>query len=58
MEESGDEAVIITDEMLNYLESSEPHYDDNITLYLHALNGTNNLGCIIMRALIKNQVVL
>lgn len=58
VEESGDEAVIITDEMSNYVESSEPQYDDNITLPLHALNGTNNSGCIRLRALIKNQVVL
>lgn len=58
VEEGGDGGPILDDEVLDFLETSVGQVEEDITMSLHALRGTENSRCIRLRALIKNQVIL
>jgi hypothetical protein len=48
----------LDDEVLDFLETSVGQVEEDITMSLHALRGTENSRCIRLRALIKNQMIL
>lgn len=58
MDDTGDGGPILEDEVLNYLETLESKADEEITVSIHAMDGTDNSNCIRLRALIRNQVML
>jgi hypothetical protein len=54
IEKGEDGGPILSYELLNFLESSSGKVDEEMTLCLNSLSGTENSKCVILRALIKN----
>jgi hypothetical protein len=58
LEEGGDGGPLLSDELLDYLETNGDKSYDGMTVSLNAMSGTNNPRCVRIQALIKDQLIL
>lgn len=58
VDEGGDGGPLLSDEVLDFLESSCGNIDDEMVVSLNALSGTEHSRCIRIKALIQNQMIL
>lgn len=58
LNKGGDGGPMLSDEVLNFLETGSGSTEEEMMLSVHAMSGTENSKCVRLRALIKDQVML
>lgn len=58
LEEGGDGGPLLSDELLDYLETNGGKSDDGMIVSLNAMSGTNNPRCVRIQTLIKDELIL